>query len=534
MSEQPLPWWKTGVLYQIYPRSFRDADGDGVGDLDGITERLDHVVDLGVDAIWLSPIYRSPQVDFGYDVSDHCDVDPSFGDLAAFDRLLAAAHARGLRVVLDYVVNHTSDRHPWFLASRASRSDPQRSWYVWRDPAPGGGPPNNWVSVFGGPAWTFDAATGQYYLHSFHAAQPDLDWRNPAVEAAMHAVACFWLTRGVDGLRIDAPEYVGKDPALRDNPRSPQPRTHRRGVRREYDAFEHVHDKDHPDVHAVFRRLRAVIDRYRSRMTVGEVRISDRGRWAAYFGLQASDPEMHLVFDFGPLKAPWSAAGIRQAVESGQRVLPPGCSPGLVLGNHDEPRIATRYGQAGARMVAVLLLTLPGTPCIYYGDELGMVDVDVPPSRTGDPQAAIDPAMSRDPCRTPLPWTAEGGFTDAGVEPWLPLGPNLERSVERQRADPRSLLALHRELLALRRRMPALHRGTYQTHAASDDTLYAYWRIHEDERVLVALNFGDVPRELPVNPSSDIQVLTTTGTARVERPRRVDPGGAMVLAVKDG
>lgn len=520
MSHDPLPWWRTGVLYQIYPRSFRDANGDGVGDLDGITERLDHVAGLGVDAIWLSPIYRSPQVDFGYDVSDHQDVDPRFGDLAAFDRLVAAAHARGLRVMLDYVINHTSDQHPWFRASRASRSAPQRGWYVWRDPAKGGGPPNNWQSVFGGPAWTLDAATGQYYLHSFHPAQPDLDWRNAEVEAAMLAVLRFWLDRGVDGFRVDAPEYVGKDPALPDLPPRPHHEPHRRGVLRPYDALAHVHDKDHPYVHTVLRRVRAVVDAYPGRTTVGEVRISDRRRWAAYFGEDhPRRPELHLVFDFGPLKAPFTAAGLRRAVEATRQVLPPGGQPALVLGNHDERRIATRLGDDGARLAAVLLLTLPGTPCIYYGDELGMVDVDVPADRLADPQGAIDPAMSRDPCRSPIAWTTTGGFSDtnAVVEPWLPLGANVgERSVEHQRRDPDSMLALHRRLLALRRRLPALHRGRYRTHEASDDALYAYWRIHDDQRVLVALNLGPVPRTVPLPATGRIVLTTALGTAAGE------------------
>jgi alpha-glucosidase len=541
MTDEPLPWWRTGVLYQIYPRSFCDTNGDGVGDLDGITERLDHVVELGADAIWLSPIQRSPQVDFGYDVSDHQDVDPRFGDLAAFDRLLAAAHARGLRVLLDYVINHTSDQHPWFLASRSSRTDPKRGWYVWRDPAPDGGPPNNWQSVFGGPAWTLDATTGQYYLHSFHPAQPDLDWRQPGVETAMLGVLRFWLDRGVDGFRVDAPEYVGKDPALPDLPRRAKHEPHRRGVLRPYDALDHLHDKDHPFVHTVLRRVRAVVDAYPGCTTVGEVRISDRRRWAAYFGEgPPSCPEptngLRLVFDFAPLKAlgaggvahegaptpaSFTAAALRRAVEATQAVLPPGAWPALALGNHDEPRLATRLGDDGARLAAVLLLTLPGTPCIYYGDELGMVDIDVPPHRRADPQGAIDPVMSRDPCRSPMAWTATGGFSNAEVEPWLPLGDNVgERSVERQRHDPGSMLALYRELAALRRRLPALHRGRYQTHEDSDDALYAYWRSHGDQRVLVALNLGSEPRTLPL-PAPGRLLLATAARAQApgEEPR---------------
>jgi glycosidase len=516
MSEPTLPWWRTRVLYQIYPRSFRDANGDGIGDLAGILEKLDYLVELGVDALWLSPIYPSPQVDFGYDVADHCDVDPLFGSLADLDRLVAAAHQRGLKVVLDWVVNHTSDQHPWFRA--------RREFYVWRDPAPGGGPPNNWVSVFGGPSWTFDAGSGRYFLHSFHAAQPDLDWRNPEVEAAMFDVLRFWLARGVDGFRIDAPEFIGKDPALRDNPRRIQHEPHRRGVLRPYDAFDHVHDKDHPDLHAVLRRMRSVVDSWSDRMTVGEVRIRDRERWAAYFG--AGD-EMHLVFDFSLLKSAFEAPALRRATESTLAALPPGCSPALVLGNHDEQRICTRYGESGARLAAVLLLTLPGTPCLYYGDELGMVDVDVPPGRTRDPQAAIDPTMSRDPCRSPMPWTAANGFTDPRVEPWLPMGDNAgPRSVELQRGDPRSMLSLYRALLDLRRRRPALHRGTYERHPCNDDALWVYERRHDDDRIVVALNFDDAPRALRPDLARLPVLAATTDSADATRLR---PRSALLL-----
>lgn len=523
------PWWKTAVFYQIYPRSFRDSNADGIGDLVGITQRLDYLVTLGVDAIWVSPFYPSPQVDFGYDVADHCEVDPCYGDLAAFDRLLAAAHERGLRVILDYVANHTSDRHAWFLGARSSREDPRRDWYVWRDPAPDGGPPNNWVGVFGGSAWTLDDATGQYYLHSFHPAQPDLNWRNPEVERAMTEVLRFWLDRGVDGVRIDAPEYMGKDPALPDNPRRARPAVHRRGVVRPYDALEHLHDKDHPDLHAIFRRLRAVVDGYPERVTIGEVRIRDRRRWAAYYG---QGDELHLVFDFAPLKATWTAVSIREAVEDTQRALPAGTWPALALGNHDERRIATRYGTSGARMAAVLLLTLPGTPFVYYGDELGMVDVELLPEQMRDPQAAIDPAMSRDPCRTPMPWTPENGFTEPGVKPWLPMGRNREeKSVARQLGVPDSMLEHYHALLAVRRRTPALACGSYESHPGSDDALYLFWRHHGEQRVLVALNFGDEMRALPPE-CAGARVLATTETGTPPSDTALDPGQAIVLEVR--
>ncbi len=362
------PWWTSAVVYQIYPRSFSDSDGDGVGDLSGITRRLDHLARLGVDTIWLSPFYRSPMRDFGYDISDHCDVDPVFGDLADADELVARAHALSLRVIVDLVPNHTSDQHPWFQASRSSRTDPKRDWYVWRDPAPDGGPPNNWTAAFSpSPAWTFDEVTGQYYLHLFLPEQPDLDWGNPAVVEAMQGVMRFWLDRGVDGFRIDVVHGLGKDPELADDPD-------------DVVGVAHCMLNDRPETHPHLRDLRKLLDSYPGdRMMVGEVYLLDTAQVVPYYG---DDDELHLSFNFPPLLTPWDAEQWRLQIENTSSLLDPvGAWPTWVLSNHDNPRHRTRYGgsEARARAAAVLLLGLRGTPFLYAGEELGLLDAEIGP-----------------------------------------------------------------------------------------------------------------------------------------------------------
>ena len=316
---RPTRWWQTGVVYQVYPRSFGDSNGDGVGDLEGIRQHLDYLAWLGVDAIWISPFYRSPMKDFGYDVADYTDVDPLFGDLAAFDRLLADAHARGLRVIVDFVPNHTSDQHAWFIESRSSRSSPKRDWYVWRDPKPDGGPPNNWISVFGGSAWALDAPTGQYYLHSFLAEQPDLDWRNPDVKRAMFDVLRFWLDRGVDGFRIDVAQFIAKDPLYRDNPPHPEPE--RMAYMGAWSRQLHLYDFGHPDLHAIYREFRALLDSYPGdRVSIGELHDEQFDVWAGFYGHNLD--EIHVPFNFHLLFAKWEAARIRTIVDASRRRCP--------------------------------------------------------------------------------------------------------------------------------------------------------------------------------------------------------------------
>jgi alpha-glucosidase len=470
-----VPWWRSGVVYQVYPRSFADTDGDGVGDLEGTRQRLDHLVWLGVDAVWLSPIFRSPMADFGYDVSDYCDVDPLFGSLADLDRLIAEAHARGLRVLLDWVPNHTSDRHPWFVESRRLRMSPKRGWYVWRDPAPGGGPPNNWVAAFPHDtrAWTLDPVTGQYYLHCFLPAQPDLDWSNPEVVAAMHDVVRFWLDRGIDGFRVDVVHCLGKDAALPDDPP-------------ELAGLPHAALNDHPATHAILRDLRRLIDGYPGdRMLVGEVFLLFQPDITRYYG---RGDELHLAFDLPrALYTPWNAGAWRKRTAAVHAAhLAAGAWPTLVLSNHDTPRHRTRLGsEARARAAAVLLLTLPGTPFLYAGEELGLEDAVVPGTRRVDPGG-------RDGCRAPIPWDASPRRGWAG-EPWLPWPPDADqRSVAALREDPASILHLYRRLLAARRASPALHGGDWVA-CESPESVLAFERVAGAERRIVLVNFGNEP-----------------------------------------
>ncbi len=474
-SRRTRPWWRHGVVYQIYPRSFLDTDGDGVGDLEGIRSRLDYLTWLGVDALWLSPIFRSPMADFGYDVADYCDVDPLFGSRAGFDRLLAEAHGRGLRVLLDWVPNHTSDQHPWFVESRAARTSPKRDWYVWRDPRPDGGPPNGWSAAFppGTPAWTFDAATAQYYLHLFLAAQPDLDWRNPAVMAAMEAVLRFWLDRGVDGFRVDVVHALGKDPAMPDEP------PHLAGI-------PHAVLNEHPSTHGILRRLRRLVDDYPGdRMLVGEVWLLLARSHAEYYG---DGDELHLVFDLpAAVQTPWDADAWRTRVATVEASHGATRWPTWVLSNHDGMRHRSRFGsEARARAAALMLLTLRGTPFLYAGEELGLEDAAIAPDEVRDPGG-------RDGCRAPIPWASGPCHGWPRADPWLPWPPDAEiRNVEAEHADPASMLHLYRRALHLRRATSALSEGTLTLEHGPPGTL-VYERTSPDERRRVLVNFTDAP-----------------------------------------
>jgi alpha-glucosidase len=512
------PWWQREVIYQVYPRSFVDASGDGVGDLRGLTGRLDYLHELGVGALWLSPVYPSPMADFGYDVSDHKGIDPLFGGLDDFDALVERARKLGLKIVMDFVPNHTSDRHPWFEEARASRSSPRRDFYVWADPKPDGSPPNNWQSVFGGPAWERDEATGQYYLHSFLKEQPDLDWRNPLVKEAMFDVLRFWLDRGVDGFRVDAVLMTMKDPLLRDNPPNPSPKGGYHRPLGAYDAQLHLYDRAHDDIHALFREMRAFVDghdRGLERALIGEMHVYDWPVWASYYG-EGLD-ELHLPFNFGLLATPFRADAVRALVEGIEAAVRPGAFPNYVLGNHDEPRVATRVGPARARLAMMLLLTLRGAPTLYYGDELGMLDVPVAPERQRDPWGKRSPGLGRDGSRTPMPWTAgpNAGFCPPGVEPWLPLGADYrEVNVEAQARDETSMLALTRALLRLRRDSVALGVGAYRARPSAPDGCLAYEREGADGRYLVALNFGDEGCEIALGGPA--RLLLSTHLDRAE------------------
>ncbi len=510
------PWWQTTVIYQIYPRSFQDTTGNGVGDLPGITSRLDYLADtLGVGAIWISPFYKSPMADFGYDVADYASVDPLFGTMNDFDELLDEVHARGMKLIIDWVPNHSSDEHPWFIESRSSRDNPKRDWYTWRDPKPDGSPPNNWVSAFTGPAWNFDETTGQYYLCTFTTKQADLNWRNPEVQDAMLADLAFWLDRGVDGIRVDVAHFVMKDPELRDNPLvdgEPVLNTKDHG---EYDLYEHLHDKGHEDNHALYRDVRALLDSYQpERFSVGEIYIADWNEWASYYG---DLDELNLPFNFSLLWAPWTAEGISQEVNTAEAAIPPGGWPSYVLGNHDNNRIATRFGEEQMPIAAMLLLTLRGVPTLYYGDELGIPERYIPPEQQLDPHGRLLPGAGRDGCRTPMQWdsSAHAGFSPDAVETtWLPLTDDWsERNVAQHLDDPQSLLNLYRRLLAYRRSSADLQTADYEQLAAPEGC-FAYRR----GELTVALNFTDEVIELPF--TGEVEVSTyPDGEASASRVR---------------
>lgn len=493
-------WWKHGVIYQIYPRSFQDTNGDGVGDLEGVIARLDHLVALGVDALWLSPVFRSPMKDFGYDISDHADIDPLFGDLAAFDWLLRQAHAKRLKVILDFVPNHTSDKHAWFRESRASRSNPRRDWYIWRDPAPDGGPPNNWRSEFGGPAWTLDTVTGQYYYHAFLPAQPDLNWRNRDVARAMTNVLRSWLDHGVDGFRVDAIHHLFEAGSLADNPANSAWRPGMAPA----EQLLRTHTVDQPEVHEAVAALRRVSDEYEGdRVLIGEAYLPLE-RLMAYYG--GAGDGFHLPFNFHLMTTPWTPRDIARLVEDYEAQLPSHGWPNWVLGNHDRSRLASRVGPGQARVAAMLLLTLRGTPTLYQGEELGLTDVPIPPSQVRDPWEINVPGLGlgRDPARTPMPWSGEpfAGFSTA--EPWLPLSPDWrDINAARQACDAGSMLAFYRRLIALRRTRRSLTHGSYRTHAVSEHVL-AFERRQADERLLVALNLSGAPQPFDAPPGEPL------------------------------
>jgi alpha-glucosidase len=510
-------WWQSGVVYQIYPRSFQDSDGDGIGDLPGITSRLDYVQRLGVDAIWLSPIYPSPMADFGYDVADYTGIAPIFGTMDDFDTLLAETHRRGLKLILDLVPNHSSDEHPWFVEARSSRENPRRDWYIWRDPAPDGGPPHNWLSNFGGPAWTLDEPTGQYYLHLFDPKQPDLNWRNPAVREAIYDAMRFWYRKGVDGFRVDVIWMLIKHVDLPDNPLDPDWTPERMESYR----FKRLHDQNQPEVHDVIREMRAVTNEFPDRVLIGEIYMSVEDL-VSYYGPELD--EVHLPFNFNlVVLREWGAAMVRDIVDRYERALPEGAWPNWVLGNHDQPRIASRVGQSMARLSQLLLLTLRGTPTIYYGDELGMEDVPIPQDRVVDPQGLRMPGFSRDPQRSPMLWDGSVGAGFTSGEPWLPLDNDYAiRSVAAQEADPRSMLKLTRRLLDLRRTAPAIDRGSYAPVDTPDQHVYAYLRSQGKERFLVVLNFAAEPTTL------DLSALGGKGS--VSACTYMDRDGAVDLA----
>ncbi|MFP4148359.1 MAG: alpha-amylase family glycosyl hydrolase [Nitriliruptoraceae bacterium] len=524
-------WWSGAVGYEVYVRSFADDNGDGIGDLPGVRARLPHLADLGVDVVWLTPITPSPQRDHGYDVADYLGVEPDYGTLDDLTALLDDAHELGLKVLLDLVPNHTSDQHPWFLDSRASRDAEHRDFYVWRDPAPDGGPPNNWVSHFGGPAWTLDERTGQYYMHLFLPEQPDLNWGEPRVRAAFEDILTTWFQRGVDGVRIDVAHSLVEDPHLRDNPELEVPPDG--DATSVFDRFAHIHDLDQPGVVDIYRDWRRLADAYDA-VLLGEVYVLDPGKLQRY----VADDALHSAFAFDTIRVAWDAEDVRTRLAPyvtacGNRLAWP-------LSSHDDPHAATRFGggEQGARRALAyltLLSALPGVPFLFQGDELGLEDGDVPPAERQDPIAERIPgATGRDGARTPMPWTDGPGLGFTTGEPWLPIGrpSDTDRTVAAQLGDPTSQLERTRRLLEVRRGLPALTGDTPLEWVTEAGPVVAVTR---DDAVLAALHVADGEGEAVLElPETARLVYATDDATRLVDGVLTLPEDAAVLVVLDG
>lgn len=504
-------WSRRSVVYQIYPRSFKDGNGDGVGDLQGIIDKLDYLNDgtrnsLGVETIWLSPIYRSPMKDFGYDISDHCDIDPLFGDMQTFDRLMDEVRKRGMHIIMDYVPNHTSDEHAWFKEARSSRENPKRNWYVWADPKPDGSPPNNWLSVFGGSAWTLDEPTGQYYLHHFLPEQPDLNWRNPAVKQAMFDVLRFWIKHRVSGFRTDAIYHLVEDRDLRDDPLN---QSFRPGIDDPYSAHVHEFTQGREELFGILEEMCYVLAEEGDKFMIAEAYLDIKGMDKIY---HASGNGRLAPFNFNLMMLPWGAAQYRDFIDRYEASLKEGEWPNYVLGNHDRSRVATRVGGEQVRLLAILQLTLRGMPFIYYGEELGMRDGTIEESALRDPIVKTNKSLGRDPERTPMQWddSPNGGFCEQDVAPWLPLSSDWKRkNVAGESADPHSMLSLYRNLIWHRKESPALLMGAYRSLDAGNGFVYAFERTAEEETLTVVLNFDDHPQKVQLGVNGATVVTST-------------------------
>ncbi len=517
-------WWRSAVFYQIYPRSFQDGDGDGVGDLAGALERLPWLAELGVDAVWLSPFFPSPMRDFGYDVTDHAGVDPLFGTLADFDRFVEGAHALGIRTIIDFVPNHTSDEHPWFASSRKGREGEHADWYVWSDARPGGAPPNNWRSVTGGSAWSWSTEREQYFLHSFLPFQPDLNLAHPPVLAALHGAMRHWLDRGVDGLRVDMIDFLAKDPELRDEPNP------------DYGFADSVHHLNrHGEIAPILCSLMGVLAEYDDRVLVGEINPeSSIAKQVAWHGTRNA-PLMDLPFNFGLMREPFEARSIGDYLARYDAAVPAHGWPNLTLGNHDVPRLATRLGEERAALAALLLLTARGTPFLYQGDELGLIDVTIPPDAVQDPWGLREPERGRDPNRTPMPWDSEAvhaGFSDAA--PWLPIGHanRTKAPFADGRPTPKALTRWYRELLAVRRQHEALRTGDFALLSFGQDLLA--WRrgAEDDASLLIVANLSAEGAFVPLrNLGRHVEIvaeMSQSGAVTADG-LRLDPWSGVIL-----
>ncbi len=537
-------WWKKAVFYQIYPRSFMDSDGDGIGDIPGIISKLDYLNDgtpnsLGIDAIWFSPFFKSPDYDFGYDISDFCDIDPRYGTLDDFDRLVEECHKRNIRVMLDLVVNHTSIEHEWFKESRSSRENPKRDWYIWKDGrGPDNKPPNNWKNNFFGPAWGWDEHTEQYYLHSFLTQQPDLNWFNPEVREAIYDVVRFWLERGADGYRLDVAHHYCKDELFRDNP----PFIYKEKIADKMPWFDRSiegnvfyflslpalqitrYNKHHPETHKILKDIRSVLDSYPDKTSVGEIENEDPRVTASYYG---NNDELHMNFYFDLMFCVWKASAFRRCIERWENILPEEAWPAYTFNNHDRDRALSRYdlkgkGDIRARVIALMLLTLRGTPFIYYGEEVAMKNAKLPKHALKDPVGIkwFPFYQGRDGARTPMQWEERLGAGFTTGDPWLPIGPELnKRSVSVQENDPDSLLSFYKNLIWLRKELPSLQTGSYQTlEKGVTSNCFLYLRELDSERLMIAINFSDVKKKVQLTKEDkQFEILISTDPLRKEK-----------------
>ncbi|MDD2521423.1 MAG: alpha-glucosidase [Anaerolineaceae bacterium] len=502
MTDNKL-WWKNGIIYQIYPRSFQDTNGDGIGDLAGIIQHLDYLQDLGVDGIWLSPINPSPDVDFGYDVADYHTIDPKFGNLQDFDRLLQEAHKRDLHIIMDLVLSHTSDQHRWFQESKKSVNNPYHDWYVWHDPAPKGGVPNNWLSIWGGSAWEYDENLGQYYYHMFSKHQPDLNWHNPDVRSTMLDVFRYWLDKGVDGFRLDVFNNYFQDAQFRDNPLKPGFSLDK--VLGKFDAYEHIYDTSQPEMIGVVEDIRRIMNSYPERYVVGETFLVDSATARTFIGPNG----LHAGFDYAFCNSPLSARAFGKAIQYWDALHGEDAWPNYFFNNHDTPRSTTRFAKgdndAIPKLLLAMQLTVRGTPYLYYGEEIGMRDIKLHRSQTLDPFH-----QGRDGCRSPMQWNSRLNAGFSSGKPWLPVNQDyIVRNVESQAASTASLLAFYKELIQLRREHPALNAGKLEMTEAGNDDILVYQRQADEEKMLIVLNFSKqiVSYQLPTDGFNKWELL---------------------------
>ncbi|PIZ62376.1 alpha-amylase [Candidatus Roizmanbacteria bacterium CG_4_10_14_0_2_um_filter_39_13] len=521
--------WGARVVYQIYPRSFNDSNGDGVGDINGITEKLDYLKDLGISALWLSSIYCSPMHDFGYDVSDYYQVDPLFGNLVDFDNLLKQAHKRNIKVLMDFVPNHTSEDHAWFQKSRSSKRNDKRDWYIWKKPKSNGSVPNNWLSHFGGSAWKFDEKTGEYYLHSFDVSQPDLNWRNPDVVKEIKKIMRFWLKRGVDGFRVDVTYYLFKDPFFRDEPDNPDYKINKNS---QYHSLLHIYTLALPETLQMLKKLHAVIDEYEDRFMVCEIYTFLKEIVNLY---RIIDRQSFAPFNFSFLSLPWKAQDQKLFIDEFDEMIGDDYFPTYVLGSHDFPRIVSKLGENQARAAALLQLTLRGIPFIYYGEELGMKNRDIPKEKIKDPIAlnTNGTAFGRDPVRTPMQWdnSKHAGFSD--VEPWLPLENEFRsRNVATETKDKTSFLNLYKSILKLRNTRKSLTEGKYIPYASKNPDVLGFTRRSHAEETFILANFSTELQEVAL-PKGHWKILLSTRLDRVGEIKKsiltLQPSEAVIL-----